>query len=277
MRDHPEIAESEGRWRHRIFELPILNQPSVLGNTAAGWAALIAKEYVQMALSAAWTSLLHWGISEVPGDGLPPAELRRRMREELAGPGQVFGVEIRPSDRAVTVADRLERAVAGVDMETLVTQTWNSPSCLAAVALLLVLQRRLPDPIAMPGGWSAIGDLNGDWQPGLLRFMKQLVHLLAAAPTIGEVVEALVWKHVVLAHHRLASAKLPYFTFRLRLEGGRVRFFRRLDTGFFALADSRYVAMKLLSADLGLFQLKGDRVVLSKAGDALIAKAFPNA
>lgn len=277
-RQHPDVVNSEAHWRRRIFELvPRPLEPPALGETAASWAALMAKEYVQMAFSAAWTALLHWGIANVPVDGLPPADLRRRMREALAGPEKVFGVSVKPSDSAISFADKVERKVAGLDMETLVDRTWASPSCLAAVALILILQRRLPDPSAMPAGWNEVGNLDGDWQPGLLEFMRGLSRLLASRPTIAELVEGLMWKHIILAHHRLASAKLPYFTFRLRLEGGRVRFLRRLDTGFFQLADSRYVAMSLLSADLGLSRFEADELRVTKTGQSLISRVFPGA
>ncbi len=78
---------------------------------------------------------------------------------------------------------------------------------------------------------------------------------------------------MITAHDRIATTKLPDFTFRFRLEGGRLRFYDSPEIEF-GFADSRHSALSSLGRDMGLWSDMGGVPLVTAAGRDLVRGAF---
>jgi hypothetical protein len=223
---------------------------------AAQWAALVVKEVVQDALSTIWSEITNRGLATQPPDGMEADDLQRFLHDELAAadavelPG-VKTLDWEPSLATVVLADRIDAAAAGLSLEQVRVWLRGVNEAVAGLAVLLLVARRLPTPTgAALSAWRAIGIQRSENQPGLLGLLAQLEDHLAGGPVIAETLEWLVRRYVIAAHERIAYSKLPEFTFRFRLEGGRLRFYPNAP-GRFILASNRQEALALLCEDLG--------------------------
>jgi len=141
--------------------------------------------------------------------------------------------------------------------------------------LLLSLYDRLRTVERLPvdSAWYEIALEGGGNQPGLAAFVAQLRHHLADEPAVGDTLVWLARRFIVAAHDRIASSKLPDFTFRFRLEAGRLRFYTKPGVDF-GLADSRHPALATLGQDMGLWHDGADTAVITVKGRALVKAAF---
>jgi hypothetical protein len=122
-------------------------------------------------------------------------------------------------------------------------------------------------------GWHEISRQGGNSQPGLLGFVSRFRIHLSQEPVLADTLAWLVLNFVITAHDRIATTKLPDFTFRFRLEGVRLRFYDSPGLEF-GLADSRHPALSSLGRDMGLWSDTGEVPCVTAAGRDLVKGAF---
>lgn len=253
------------------------SERTALSETHAQWAALIAKDVMQEALSSIWADLCRSGVREQPGDGMTPDELRTLIRHGLATssvldlPGG--SIEIAPDLPTTDVAGNLQVAEAFHSLEELRSWIASRNTAAAGIVGLLNLRSLLPSPTEAPQGWLDVGR-QGSWlQPALLDFAAQLDGHLASNPTFADTMQWIVHSRVIAVHESVAYGKLPEFTFRFRWELGRLRFYDNHPFRF-GLTDIRRDAIVRISEDLGLWTREGDEAVVTPAGAAFIGGVF---
>jgi hypothetical protein len=242
------------------------------------WAALYGKEYYQESLRILWEAVNRFGRERCPADGFPPHVFFETIRDELAaGFINIGGAQlvVAPDEPTDDVLDRVRVAAETSPLEDLRALALDSGTCVAALVLMLSLYDRLRivERLPVDAAWYDIALEGGGIQPGLTAFASQLRHHLADAPTIGDTLVWLVRRFIVAAHDRIASSKLPDFTFRFRIEDGRLRFYTKPDLDF-GLADSRHPALATLSEDMGLWRDEAGVPVVTPEGRALMTAAF---
>lgn len=270
-----EVADDVATWRHEVWEAAVASAAAgtVFADTAARWAALVAKEYIHEGLATLWSAVCQWGIRTQPTHGSAPADFHARLKLDLCPNAQLLGVSVTADMFTGEVAALLADAAHDTTLEELRVELTNK-GALGGLALILLLNARLPDADAMPEGWRFIGRQDGDHQPGLLGFTQRLRNHLSTGPRLADTLDFLVWQFVVLPHNRIATGKLPYFTFRFRFDGGRIRFYRKLDISAFGVGDGRYDAIRWLSQDLGLWEATESSAQLTERGQEFVADAF---
>lgn len=243
------------------------------------WAALYGKEYYQEGLRVLWREVNRVGRERSPVDGLRPQEYLAMLDDETSGgefevAGQLVRVD--GAEPSQEFYERITEATARMSLEEL--RRWaveTEGTCLSALVLLFALLSRLPGPGELPAdaGWYDVAREGGNNQPGLASFAAQLRQHLAAGATNGETLGWLVRRFILLAHERIATTKLPDFTFRFRIEGARLRFFTRPGVDF-GLADSRHAALVNLARDLGFWDVHGGTPSVTPAGARLVEETF---
>jgi hypothetical protein len=200
------------------------------------------------------------------------------LREEVATAdmqisGKTFSVK--QAEKTAEVIERARTAVGKMPLEKLREWAVAEGTCLAGMLLLLALVDRLPirDGLPVDAPWYQVAREGGNNQPGLFGFAAQLRQHLASDPEVADTIIWLVRRFILGAHDRIASGKLPDFTFRFRIQAGRLRFFSQPSIDF-GLADSRYSALSSLAADLGLWQAGGGAATVTAEGQALVKVAF---
>ena len=274
-----DVRESSSTFRHAIWE-DFTEDPtggSPLAQTRAQWASLVAKEYLQEAISCVFTQFCQLGLAAQEPDGLSPAALDTLIVGPLLGGGplRLADTDIAYNELLATssFASAAEHASAGLSLEQLRAWTLSEGTAIAGLTLALVLISRLPDRETAPAGWAMIGLQHSDRQPSLLGFAHLVEQHLAAQPTLAETVRWLTRRLLIGAHEQIAYSKLPEFTFRFRWESGRLRFYP-IGGERFELADMRRESMSRISADIGLWQLSGDTAWLTEQGHQFVTDVF---
>jgi hypothetical protein len=249
-----------------------------LSEAVQRWAALYGKEYYQESLRILWGAVNRFGRERCPADGVPPHVFFEAIRDELAAGSLDIGdtqLVVAPDEPTEDVLDRVRVAADAWSLEELRALALDSGTCVAALVLMLSLYDRLRIVEGLPvdAAWYGIALEGGGNQPGLTAFASQLRHHLADEPMVGDTLVWLVRRFIVAAHDRIASSKLPDFTFRFRLEGGRLRFYTK-PALVFEFADSRYSALETLGQDMGLWRDEAGVPVVTPEGRALIEAAF---
>lgn len=169
--------------------------------------------------------------------------------------------------------DRNERLDEHALYEWCSNEVDDSETLLAMIAMVLIVHRRVGTP-------SRLADLRDDVQLlgeggnlriGMTRFFTDLNRRLMAGQSLADVARWLIHDLVIVQHERVATAKLPDDTFRLRRVGDSLRFFPKEAPA--ALNDSRYVALSSTAHELGLVSsLREQRRRLTAAGRRLLER-----
>ncbi len=122
---------------------------------------------------------------------------------------------------------------------------------VALIALILLLRERFGLPgrgaeFRQEQGLLAEG---GSLRIGMARFMHLLNQRLLRGPTVAELARWLIEDFVIVQHERVATAKLPDDTYRVRRVGDGLRFFAQETPAVFN--DSRFLALSTTVHELG--------------------------
>jgi hypothetical protein len=278
---NPSIGETASAFRRAVWA-SLSRLKSWEGNwpTAVGqWAALHGKEYLQEALRLLWKGVNEFGRDRMPRGGFPANEFPDLLSLELIQTGSHrFGQRSIRYTRNQKTADLRRGALevtAGADLEDILIQAnqCDSPALGAMVLLVSLLDRAAVAADAPPGsGWRQIAGINGDAQPGLIAFLRAFEAKLET-DRASELLRWLVVTRILRPHDRIATAKLPDFTFRFRVESGRLRFYQDASLDF-PIPDSRHNALRRLGSDLGLCDLEGDQPAPTAYGRLLPGQVF---
>jgi hypothetical protein len=276
----PGVLTDEEAFRQSVWAAleHHVDDATSLSEAVQRWAALYGKEYYQESLRIVWGAVNRFGRERCPADGVPPHMFFETIRDELAAGSLDIGdtqLVVAPDEPTDDVLDRVRAAADAWSLEELRALALDSGTCVAALVLMLSLYDRLRivERLPIDAVWYDIALEGGGNQPGLTAFASQLRHHLADEPTVGDTLVWLVRRFIVAAHDRIASSKLPDFTFRFRIEDGRLRFYTKPDL-VFGFADSRYSALETLGQDMGLWRNDAGVPVVTPEGRALIEAAF---
>jgi hypothetical protein len=149
--------------------------------------------------------------------------------------------------------------------------TDDGRTLIALVALILLLRERfgLPKRGAEFGQEQSLLAEGGALRNGMARFMRLLNQRLLRNPTIAELARWLIEDFVIVQHERVAIAKLPDDTYRVRRVGDSLRFFaQETPAGF---NDSRFLALSTTVHELGwVATFRGAERKLTPSGHALL-------
>ena len=129
--------------------------------------------------------------------------------------------------------------------------TDDGRTLIALVALILLLRERFGLPKRGAEFWQEQSLLaeGGALRNGMARFMRLLNRRLLRDPTIAELARWLIEDFVIVQHERVATAKLPDDTYRVRRVGDSLRFFAQETPAEFN--DSRFLALSTTVHELG--------------------------
>ena len=276
----PGVLTDEAAFRRSVWAAleRHVDDGTRLSETLQRWGALYGKEYYQESLRTLWGEVNWFGRERCPADGLPPHVFFEMLRDELAaGSLDIGGTQLLVARGEPTkdVLDRVRATAGSWPLEELRALALDNGTCIAALVLLLSLydRLRLAERLPVDSAWYEIAREGGGNQPGLAAFAAQLRHHLADEPAVGDTLVWLVRRFIVAAHDRIASSKLPDFTFRFRIEAGCLRFYTKPGVDF-GLADSRYLALATLSQDMGLWHDGTGAPAITSEGCALVKEAF---
>lgn len=142
---------------------------------------------------------------------------------------------------------------------------------VSVLALLLLLRERFGLPTRSGEYFKEHVLLaeGGSLRIGMAGFMQQLNQRMLRNPTLGELARWLIEDFVIVQHERVATAKLPDDTYRVRRVGDAIRFFPQEAPAVFN--DSRFRALSTTIHELGWVSTfnKADRQ-LTVAGQRLL-------
>ncbi|PXW30399.1 UNVERIFIED_CONTAM: hypothetical protein DES50_108209 [Williamsia faeni] len=269
-----------------------------LAGVARRWRLYQAREYFAFAFNRLLGWLVRQGAHE-SGEGLVVLPLTRIWElvddaldsNDFAKQTRMGNVRVRSSTSAVRFADLL---ASRVDLKPDLDDVWpphqtlderalfewcsndidDAETLVAMLALVLLIYRR----IWLPGRIENLGEdeqllAEGDsLRIGMLRFFEKLTKRLMAGATLSELARWLIHDFVIVQHERVATAKLPDDTFRLRRVGDSVQFFPH-QTADAKLNNSRYGALSTTAHELGLVSsLRDPQRKLTMAGRQLLTK-----
>ncbi|MGV8911220.1 MAG: hypothetical protein ACOH14_01270 [Rhodoglobus sp.] len=269
-------------------------QPDLL-EIARKWRLYQAREYFSFALNRLFAWVVRTGQDE-SDDGLvaiPLDRLWERIDEALDG--QEFstdrnlgGAAVNGATRASSFADLLAMEVgaeAGVNswwprhetldehslFERCNNTTDDGETLVAILAIVLLVYRRLGTP-------TRVADLLTDQQflaeggsvrVGMAKFFAQLGRKLTTGISVSDLAQWLISDFVIVQHERVATAKLPDDTFRVRRVGDHLRFFMQEAPADFN--NSRFNALSTTAHELGLVStLRQPHRSLTKTGEQLL-------
>jgi hypothetical protein len=276
----PEVLKDEA-WHRRATWAALertVGESSAWATSVQRWAALYGKEYYQDGLLILWRGINHLGREHCPPDGMPPSSFLDLVRRQLSSASLPIGTDTVALDGAQPtnqILHEVARRTAGLSLEDLRTVYVGSKHALAGVLMLLALfdRVRVMDAVPADSGWHEISRQGGNSQPGLLGFVSRFRSHLSQEPVLADTLAWLVLNFVIKAHDRIATTKLPDFTFRFRLEGDRLRFYNSPGIGF-DLADSRHSSLSSLGRDMGLWSDTSGVPRVRAAGRDLVRAVF---
>ena len=301
--DLSQVQQSEGitqdAFRQLIYFRQIQGetfqpQPDLL-EVARRWRLYQAREYFSFALNRLFAWVVRVGQDE-SDDGLVVVALDRLWKRiDEALDGQEFSTERNLGGAAVTgatlassFAELLAMDVgieAGVDSEwprhaTLdehALYEWcnnttdDGETLVAMLAIVLLIYRRLGTPMRVADLLSDQQFLaeGGSLRVGMARFFAQLGRKLMTGDSVSDLARWIISDFVIVQHERVATAKLPDDTFRVRRVGGHLKFFMQDAPAVFN--DSRFNALSTTAHELGLVStLRLPHRDLTQAGERLL-------
>jgi hypothetical protein len=277
---HPLVARSQSEFRRATWTaLANLKEwEGSWGRAVGQWAALHGKEYLQEALRLIWAQVNNLGRQAMPRGGFPLQTYMDLVGERLILEGGCdFGLGSIIYSRAMRTSEFADQVLAigkGTDLEDILTWAHKCKSpAIGGISLLILLhdRARVAKNAPVGSGWRQIAGINGAYQPGLLSFLQRFEQQFDRR--VDDLLQWIVRSRILRPHDQIATAKLPDFTFRFRLEGSRLRFYGNAGL-FFPLADSRHGALSELSADLGLWESLGEVPRVTTLGHDLIKTVF---
>jgi hypothetical protein len=245
-------------------------------DVARRWRVYQGREY----FGYVFNRLLRWlsrrGLAETDGGltVLPSIRLRELIDDAIdASSGDPdIGVALPQVDVETKVADFLRALKQEVDVDNSCDDVWprnehldehvlyracrtadvdDGQTLVALIAMMLLLRERfgLPDRQAAYIQEHNLLAEGGALRIGMSRFMSLLNQRLLREQTLGELASWILRDFVIVQHERVATAKLPDDTFRVRRVGENLRFFAQEVPAVFN--DSRYVALSTTVHELG--------------------------
>lgn len=270
-----------------------------LVDAARRWRIYQGREY----FGYVFNRLLRWvsrrGLAETDAGltVLPSSHLWELIAEGLddSAADPDMGLALPDIDASSGVADFLEALKAEVDVTGGADDVWprnehldehvlyqacrdfdndDGQTLVALVALILLLRERfgLPRRSTEFRREQNLLAEGGALRNGMARFMHLLNQRLLRAPTISELCHWLIEDFVIVQHERVATAKLPEDTYRVRRVGAGLRFFAQEAPAVFN--DSRFTALSTTVHELGwvtTFRVPQRR--LTASGHALLGDA----
>lgn len=276
----PEVLVNQAQHRRATWASleGTIGESSAWATAVQRWAALYGKEYYQDGLLILWRGVNQLGRKHCPPEGIPPSAFLDLVKRHLSFASLPIGANTLTLDGTQLtnqVLKEVSHRTAGLSLEDLRTTYVGSEHALAGVLMLLALfdRVRVTDTLPADSGWHEISRQGGNNQPGLLGFVSRFRSHLAQEPVLADTLSWLVRYFVISAHDRIATPKLPDFTFRFRLEGGRLRFYNSPGIEF-GLADSRHTALSRLGRDMGLWRMRDGVPSITDAGRKLVKETF---
>ena len=147
----------------------------------------------------------------------------------------------------------------------------DGETLIAMLAILLTIHRRLGTParVAELLADQQILAEGGSLRVGMARFFTLLNRRLLAGNTLSKLARWVIKDFVIVQHERVATAKLPDDTFRVRRVGDHVKF--SMHDAPAAFNDSRFVALSTTAHELGLVSsLRAPQRKLTTDGNLLL-------
>ena len=277
-----EAESSSSPFRAAIWDSFVERAPedsgSPLSDALGGWAALVAREALQEALSSIWTDFCRLGLERQGIYGMSSRDIDDLIdsavrAEPLAFPdGSTFHPD--PAEPLMSLVAAATAALRDLQVEEIRAWVAGYDSVVAGLSALVAIPRLVPEAADAPVGWRDIGTRDGANQPGLLSLLRLLASLEGERPSLGEFAQRIVRTLILHPHERIASSKLPEFTFRFRLADGRLRFYEETMRDHFGPSDIRHASLRWLSQDMGLWSWVGDSPEISGVGQELVREVF---
>jgi hypothetical protein len=247
-----------------------------LVDAARRWRVYQGREY----FGYVFNRLLRWvsrcGLAETDAGLtlLPSSRLWELVAQALDGSATDpdMGLALPEASASTRVADFLDAVKEEVDLDVSADTVWprhqgldehvlyqacrdfdtdDGRTLIALVALILLLRERFGLPkkaVEFRQEQSLLAE-GGALRNGMARFMHLLNQRLLRNPTIAELIQWLVEDFVIVQHERVATAKLPDDTYRVRRVGDGLRFFAQETPAVFN--DSRFLALSTTVHELG--------------------------
>ena len=266
-------------------------------DVARRWRVYQGREY----FGYVFNRLLRWvsrrGLAETDGGlvVMPATRLwevvANALNASAADPD--LGLTLPDVDASTSAVDFLQGLKDGVDVRSGADEVWtrnagldehalyracrdadvdDGRTLVALIALMLLVRERFGLPARATAFLSEQRLLaeGGALRNGMARFMHLLDRRMAQQPTLAELARWLIEDFVIVQHERVATAKLPDDTFRLRRVGDGLRFFAQETPSFFG--DSRFLALSTTVHELGwVSTLREPKRHLTSTGKALLA------
>ena len=298
---HPAEPIGQAEFRQLIYfrELSASKYTprSDLVDVARRWRVYQGREY----FAYVFNRLLRWvtrrGLAETDG-GLTPLprnelwDVVARALDDSANDDDK-GLALPEVGASTPVADLLAYLKSEVEVEGSSDEAWprhgnldehvlyescrardedDGQTLVALLAMILLIRERFGLPKRSPqyAEEQSLLAEGGSLRIGMARFMYLLNRRMLTGPTLAELTHWLVEDFVIVQHERVATAKLPDDTYRLRRVGDALRFFAQEAPSRFN--DSRFNALSTTVHELGwvsTFSEPNRR--LTKSGQTLLA------
>lgn len=247
-----------------------------LVDAARRWRVYQGREY----FAYVFNRLLRWvsrrGLAATDGGltVLPKAELWSLVDDSLTRSSKEddLGLALPTVDAGTRASDLLDGLLGELDVSPDADSVWprsagldehalysacreydqdDGRTLVALLAMLLLLRERfgLPSRAMEYAKEQVLVAEGGSLRIGMARFMHQLNQRMLRDLTLGELARWLIEDFVIVQHERVATAKLPDDTYRVRRVGDAVRFFAQESPAVFN--DSRFRALSTTVHELG--------------------------
>lgn len=247
-----------------------------LVDAARRWRVYQGREY----FAYVFNRLLRWlsrrGLAATDGGltVLPKAELWSLVDDSLTRSSKEddLGLALPTVDAETRASDLLDGLLGELDASPDADSVWprragldehalysgcreydqdDGRTLVALLAMVLLLRERfgLPSRAMEYAKEQVLVAEGGSLRIGMARFMHQLNQRMLRDLTLGELARWLIEDFVIVQHERVATAKLPDDTYRVRRVGDAVRFFAQESPAVFN--DSRFRALSTTVHELG--------------------------